>query len=70
MAVITTELGQDSPQWLVTVVVVFKLLQCGQQRIPTAFGDTNGELAEGGRFSPMILAPSLLIRVLLFSYIW
>ena len=33
----------DSPHGLVLIVIVFKLLQCRYQCIPTAFGDADGE---------------------------
>ena len=41
--ILLTELRQDAPHRLVPVVVIFELLQSGQQRVPTPFGDTNGE---------------------------
>ena len=34
---------QDSPHWLILVVVVLELLQGGQQRVPATFGDADGE---------------------------
>ena len=37
------ELRQDAPHGLVAVVVVFELLQGGQQRVPTAFSNTDRE---------------------------
>ena len=41
--ILLTELRQDAPHRLVAVIVVFELLQSGQQRVPAPFGDTNGE---------------------------
>ena len=38
-----TKLGQDAPHRLVAVVVVFELLQSGQQRVPTPFGNADRE---------------------------
>ena len=35
--------GQNSPHRLVAVVVIFKLLQRCQQRVPAALGDANRE---------------------------
>ena len=40
------EIGQDAPQRLVAVVVVLELLQRGQQRVPAALGDADGEQDE------------------------
>ena len=39
----SAELGQDAPQRRIAVVVVLELLQRGQQRVPAALGDADGE---------------------------
>ncbi len=41
--VLLHELGQHLPQGLVLVVVVLELLQRGDQRVPAALGDADGE---------------------------
>ena len=40
------ELGQDAPHRCVAVVVVLELLQRGEQRVPAALGDADGEQDE------------------------
>ncbi len=41
--VLLAELGKDAPHGLVLLVVVLELLQRGQQRVPAALGDADGE---------------------------
>ena len=41
--VLLAKLGEDTPQRVVAVVVVFELLQCSEQGVPAAFGNANGE---------------------------